>query len=174
MPGGTKQNYILAVDKDGDRSVIIVAVEDVAGAIPDSWNVLHQIGERQPSDGTTYLTIAHLDGPLFFAAWDTLRRVGDGFCSGGGVGAELYETSGSAPTGELPEGMAHALFTAVVKRMQDRTVCWRYDRQADGYRVTYFLEDGRSLPTIDQFEERLTIVPAQPIEQLLMRSSGRE
>ena len=50
----------------------------------------------------------------------------------------------------------------------DQTVCTRYHGNAgDGYRGLAFLPDGRSLPTLNQSDELIMIVPAGPLDTLV-------
>lgn len=171
-PGGTGKNYLLSVDKDGERSLTIVRPAAPATFVPDNWKRMLRSGDRQSSQAN--VTVANLDGPYFIVGWETSRRVADAFCSSGGIGGELHRSSGADTEGQAPDYLIPALFNGAVKRFQKVRVCWRFDRKGDGYAVTYFLEDGRALPTMNDAEELVTIVPAQPVERLLGKSTGQD
>jgi len=164
-PGGAAQNYLLSVDKDGDRLITIVRAKDLS-AVPKQWKSLQAVGSSEDIAESTSLTIANLDGPFYFAGWDSVRRVGDAYCSTGKLGGHLYE-SPSAAVGEIPREMISAFFAATVQMFEKHTVCLRYDREGDGFRISYFLEDGRTLPVLNDFKEKITIVPARDVDALL-------
>lgn len=164
-PGGSTRNYLVSVDKDGDRIVTIVNARNLA-AVPKQWKTLHAIGSSEDIAGSSSLTIANLDGPFYYAGWDKVRRVGDAYCSTGKIGGHLYESPIPA-TGEIPREMISPFFAATVQMFEKHTVCLRYDRDGDAYRISYFLEDGRTIPALDDFKERITIVPASDVDALL-------
>jgi hypothetical protein len=167
-PGGRRQNYLLSIDKDGDRDITVVDADASGTYVPKSWTLVLREGQAQ-RQGAANLTLGNLDGTFYIVGWDKERRHGDAFCSAGGLGGELYEASGEAAPPEIPRSMIPAVFSATVTRLKDASMCWRFDRHGDGFRVTYFLEDGSTLPTLNSFEERVTIVPASVIEELLKK-----
>lgn len=166
-PGGTAANYLLEVDREGERSVVIIHAEDPGRHIPERWKSLLHAGSSKEPAGAHVLTFARIDGPFYLAGWENFRRVGDAFCSLGNIGGELYESADQAIETELPRAMIPAIFLATAKRLEEQPMCWRYDRDGDGFKVTYFLEDGRTLPGLNEYKERVTLVPAGPIDQLL-------
>lgn len=172
-PGGTAKNYLLSIDKDGERSIEAVSVAKSAMPAPARWRPVIQSGAAQPAVAT--LTILHLSGPYFMIGWDGERqRVGDAFCNGGISGAQLYSDPDITADAELPAHLVPTVFNSMVRRFKDVKLCWRYDRQGDGYAVFYFLEDGRTLPGMDQAAERVTIVPAAPLQDLLLPDAGQD
>jgi hypothetical protein len=171
-PGGSARNYLLSVDKDGERSLTIVRPGASATYLPDNWSRVLRSGDQQSPEAN--VTVANLDGPYFIVGWEASRRVGDAFCSSGGIGGELHRSSGAGTEGEAPDYLIPALFNGAVKRFRDVRICWRFDRKGDGYAVTYFLADGRVLPTMNDSEEFVTIVRARPVEGLLARTTGQD
>ena len=171
-PGGSAGNYLLSVDKDGERSITIVRPDRSANYLPGSWKLVIRSGV-QPAPSSN-VTILNLDGPYFVVGWETSLRVADAFCSSGGIGGELRQSSDVQSESEVPDYLLPVLFNGAVKRFQDTRICWRFDREGDGYAVTYFLEDGRTLPTMNEAQERVTIVPAGPVQALLEKTAGQD
>jgi hypothetical protein len=165
--GGAAANLLLVEDKDGEVSVRMVRGRDLGGVVPKDWKPILRAGSAQQPSESDVLEIAHLDGPFYFAGWEGHRRNGDAFCTDGKMGGELYETSDKTNEGDIPRELIPTFFHATVKRMESQVVCWRYDRDGDGYKVSYFLEDGRTLPQVNEHNERVTIVPAGPVSALL-------
>jgi hypothetical protein len=171
-PGGLGGNYLLSTDKDGERSITVVQPGAPADFLPDSWKLVVRSGAQQIP--TANVTILNLEGPYFVVGWETSRRVADAFCSSGGIGGELHRSSDTRPDSEIPQYLLPALLNGTVKRFKDTRICWRFDRKGDDYAVTYFLEDGRALPTMNDAEEMVTIVPAQPVEGLLGKKTDQD
>lgn len=166
MPGGSTGNFLLTVDNEGERSVEIVRARDRSALIPRDWKSVIRAGSAQTGSDADILAIMQLDGAFVIAGWESHRRVGDAFCSNGNIGAELYETNETAET-EIPRELIPSVFHATIKHLESRTMCWRFDRDGDGFKITYFLEDGRMLPAFNSSSERVTIVAARPISELL-------
>lgn len=163
-PGGAQRNYLLTTDKDGERSVSIVG--GTQPALPQGWQLVSRTGSPPPAGTPSDVTVGGLMPPYFFTGTQGRRRVGDAFCSSGAMSGVLYrDAGGGEPT--VPQPMVQLMFDQIVKQFQDSTVCWRYDRDGDSYRATYYLEDGRSLPGMNEAAERLRIVPADSVEKLL-------
>lgn len=165
-PGGARQNYLLSIDKDGEKNVTIVRAGELGPFVPGNWKaVLHAGNSKQPEPQDD-LTFGAVDGPFYLAGWDSKRKVNDAFCSSGRMGGHLYEGS-AGKVAEVPASLVPLLFNAMVRRLQDETLCWRFDRDGDSYRTSYFLEDGRSLPALNAYEEKVMIVRSAPVEELL-------
>ena len=59
-------------------------------------------------------------------------------------------------------------FRMTIQAMEDQTMCVRADGdEQNGYRLRYFLPDGRLLPELNEGNEITRIVPAAPIDTLL-------
>ena len=165
-PGGARQNYLLTIDKDGEKNVTIIRAGQLGPFVPKNWKAVLHAGDSLGPEPQDDLSFGAIDGPFYLAGWDNKRRVNDAFCSTGKMGGHLYEGP-AGKEGEVPASLVPLLFNAMVKRLQDKTLCWRFDRAGDGYRTSYFLEDGRSLPALNAYEEKVVIVRAAPIEELL-------
>jgi hypothetical protein len=170
-PGGSARNFILTIDKDGDVSVMISGASDAKGFVPTDWEPVYRTGSGVSSGEPTDVTFGHLDGQSYFAGTQARKRVGDAYCSTGGMVGVLYKNPKPLTESELPKGAAEAFFSMMVKRFEKQTICWRYDPDGDDYRVSHYLEDGQSLPALDEAGYRVRLVPAAPIDQLLAQSS---
>lgn len=163
-PGGAQGNYLLSIDKDGARSLTIVG--GAGPALPPRWQVVSRTGSAPPAGAPSDATVGGLMPPYFFSGVQGRRRVGDAFCSSGAMSGVLYRDS-AAQDSTVPQPMVQLMFEQIVKQFQTATICWRYDREGDSYRTTYYLEDGRALPGMNAAAEQLRIVPADSLEKLL-------
>ena len=171
-PGGVVKNYLLGIDKDGERTVTIIRARDLL-MVPADWKSVLDFGEISDLATSDGLSITRMDGAYYVAGWEHVRRVGNAFCSTGKFGAKLYNGPAGREKSELPSEMIPALFNVTMQLLQKRTICWRFDRVGNGYSTTYFLEDGRTLPALNEYAEVTTIVPAGPIEALLASPPSR-
>ncbi len=167
-PGGSARNFILSTDKDGDATVTILGATDAKAYIPADWEPVYRAGSGVSGGEPPDVTLGHLDGKSYFAGTQARKRVGDAYCTTGGMVGVLYRNpKPAAAAPELPKGSVEALFAMMVKRLEKHTICWRYDPDGESYRVSHYLEDGQSLPALDDAGYRARLVPAAPIDQLL-------
>jgi hypothetical protein len=167
-PGGSRQNYILTTDKAGSRTLTIVDGRGAADIIPSNWEKVVSIGKPPIGDITTDLTIGQLEGPYYFAGTQGRRRVGDAYCTSGPMSGTVYKDRNGSSDMDLPKAMAQAIFERMFEQFESMNACFRYDRDGDGFRTSNYLEDGSSLPKVDEtIGERLQIVPAAPVDKLL-------
>lgn len=171
-PGGQSRNYILSVDKDGDRTVTVSGAGDSAPLAPAGWQAGTRTGSDVGGGDAVDLTFGRLDGQSYFAGTQARERVGNAYCSVGGMLGVMYTDGESPANSELPQGMIDTMFAMMVRRFEKQRICWRYDRDGDGYRVSHFLDDGQSLPALDAAGYRVTIVAAAPIDRLLASPSN--
>lgn len=163
-PGGAQGSYLLSTDKDGARSITIVG--GAQPALPPRWQAVSRSGSPPPAGAPSDLTVGGLMPPYFFSGVQGRRRVGDSFCSSGAMSGVLYRDA-DAKDSTVPQPMVQLMFEQIVKQFQTATICWRYDRDGESYRTTYYLEDGRSLPGMNSAAEHLRIIPADSVEKLL-------
>ena len=167
-PGGTRQNYILTTDKGGSRSITVVDGAGATGIIPANWKEVVRIGKPPTGDITTDITIGSLDQSYYFAGTQGRRRVGDAYCTSGPMSGVLYMDKNRPPETELPEDMLKAMFEQMFEQFEALSSCYRYDADGASFRTSSFLEDGSTLPVVDEtVGERLQIVSAGPVDQLL-------
>jgi hypothetical protein len=170
-PGGEARNFILSTDKDGDRTVMISGATDATRFVPADWKPVYRAGSGVSSGEPIDVTFGRLDGQSYFAGMQARKRVGDAYCSTGGMMGVLYTDPKPVADSQLPKGAAEALFAMMIKRFEKQTICWRYDPDGDGYLVSHYLEDGQSLPALDEAGYRVRLVPAAPVDQLLKEPS---
>lgn len=166
-PGGLERNYLLAIDKDGEASVSIYSSAPVASVIPPSWKRVARVGDADGGGPDSFLDFASLDASYYLVARGTNKRVGDAYCSSTPVGADLYYVPGNQSAKAMPVEVAKLIFEAAVAMTAKYTVCEKYEASATGFGVRYFLDDGRSLPGMDEGKDQISIVPAQPLTELL-------
>lgn len=162
---GPDRFYYLVQQSGGD-AVAILTDRPLASFAPEGWRVVDTYG-----DSTT-----RLDNPVvqFEAMSDRyvigLRadstRLGDADCVEAIANATLYERP-DAPRRDEDDTIP-LYFRLVLLAGEGQTVCTRYDGSREaGWRGRAFLPDGRSLPQLDDAEDRLTIVPAAPVDRLI-------
>ena len=169
-PGGKAGNYLLEVGKDGDRGVTVFSPESPTSVIPADWTMIAEIGDFHRA-GDFDLYAMQLDGPYFAVIRGANEQNGTAWCSSGWVQARLYEDSSVAEGSDLEPAVVEMLFKAFVRRFEDKVICSRHDAETDGYRARYFLPDGRSLPKMDELEEKAVIVPRGDLGELLLKGN---
>lgn len=170
-PGGANENYLVEAGKDGEAVITILGAKDYESKLPSSWKPKLHAGSSKSPAATDDLTIAGLDGPYFVVGWESRRPVGDAYCGTGSLGGHLYESSAVKAKSEIPASYLPVLFHSAATRFERTVICWRYDRDGDGFRTSYFLEDGRTLPILDEMSGKTSIVRARPIEELLAKQA---
>ena len=173
-PGGAVRNFLLSTDKDGDRTLMISGATDATGFVPAGWEPVYRTGSGVSSREPTDVTFGRLDDRSYFAGVQARKRVGDAYCSTGGMVGVVYRNPKPAKESQLPKGSVEALFAMMVKRLEKQTMCWRYDRDGESYRVSHFLDDGRTLPALDEAGYRVRLVAAAPVDQLLTQVAERK
>ena len=87
--------------------------------------------------------------------------------------AILYERS-DAPADQTTD-QAMTFFRITMLAMEGQTICSRaVGDSRRGWRLTYLLPDGRALPAFNKNETRMRIVPAGPIDRLVVGTSLAE
>ena len=166
-PGGLAGNYLVEVDKDGEISIAIFTSAPATTFVPANWKRLWRFGDIDAAGPDSFLEFGNVDGPYFFVVRGTSKRVGDAYCSAGPTGAEIYEAPGSEGATGAAAGIVLLMFEAALEMTAKYTVCEKYEPLGKGFATRYFFEDGRSLPGMDDQGDRLHIIPAVPIGQLL-------
>lgn len=166
-PGGLANNYLVTIDKDGDVSVSIYTTRPIANFVPRNWKLVARIGDIDAAEPNGFLDFSNLEGPYYMVARGTEKRFGDAFCESPLRGANLYKAPDEDGVEIMPAEVAKLIFQGAIEMASKYTVCQKYERSAKGYRVRSFLENGRTLPGMDESEDRIGIVPARPIAELL-------
>ena len=168
-PGGAQKNVVLTTDKDGDATITLLS-SDAAKAVPASWKLVDQHGDVDRSADDMIVSVGRLDGRFFFVGRETSKLTGSAYCSAELLGVQLFEDRADPSEGEIDPAMIKVVFEAVIKRLNNRPFCMRFDAESDSYSVRNFLPDGRTLPAMDAYKETAVIVPAAPWPQLLKKA----
>ena len=168
-PGGAQKNFVVTTDKDGDATITLLS-SDGAKAVPGSWKLVDQHGDLDRASDDLIVSVGRLDGRFFFVGRETSKLTGSAFCSAELLGVQLFEDRADPTEGDIDPAMIKVLFEAVVKRLNNRPFCMRFDAKGESYSVRNFLPDGRRLPAMDAFNETAVIVPAAPWPQLLKKA----
>jgi hypothetical protein len=163
---GAETHYFLNRGEDG-TSVGILSDRPIAAFAPAGWRVVDSFGSAAtPLDGAQ-LDFVPLSPRYVIATRGQFRRRGDVDCTPGIANALLYEIPGAA-SGADDEGIPF-MFRMLILAMDEQEICVRADGDAArGYRSQAFLPDGRLLPGLTDDEGITTIVPAAPIDRLIV------
>jgi hypothetical protein len=166
-PGGLTGNYLVTVDKDGEAAVTIFTTAPAAQFVPQDWKRISRIGDIDTAPTGSTLEFGNMDGPYYFVGRMAPKRVGDVICSSAPIGAELYQAPGGAGTDVMPPEVIEFMFKSVTEMISKFTVCERFDAKGADYSIRYYFEDGRTIPAMDAQNDRISIVPARPVAELL-------
>lgn len=161
---GADDHYFLISSEDGP-SVVLLTSRAIAAVAPEDWRVVDTYGSSAERLANPFVQFVALTPRYVLALRANSRRVAAVDCSDPVTNATLYEVP-DAPASPRDDDMP-IFFRIALLAGEEQVVCSRYDRVEGGYRVRAFLPDGRSLPRLDDAQERVTIVPAAPLETLL-------
>ena len=161
---GTSGHYLLLSAASG-TSVVMLTDRRIADLAPAAWRVADSYGSATEAVANPFIQFTALTPRYVIAARANSRRVDTVDCSDPPTHAILYEVP-DAP--ESPSDAEMPLFFRIaLLASEEQVVCTRYVREGAAYRPFAFLPDGRSLPQLDEADERVTVVPAAPLETLL-------
>lgn len=167
---GAETHFLLTSGRDG-ASVSIFTERPLAEFAPASWRIVDSYGAAGESLAGSQLGFEALSARYMIGARARIWRQNDVSCWRGFSHALLYEVPG-APAGPDDEQLP-TLFRLLILALEDQTLCMRADGDRQrGYSIRYFLPDGRSLPEADDPTERVTIVPAAPVDRLVTPPPG--
>jgi len=163
-PGGAAKNYLLTIDKDGDRTLEIYAPDPVQGFVPVEWRLVSQTGSVEAVVTNSILGFGSFDKRYHYVIRTRGSRVGDTFCDDL-VGAQLYEDP--TKSADMPAEVALGIFNFMARRTSGMTICTKYEGKGPDYSYRYYLTDGRSLPGLNEEGSVSSVVPAAPVIELL-------
>ena len=152
----------------GDRgtSVGILTDRPIRDFMPAGWRVVDSFGSGIANLDNVEVGFEALSPRFVVGMRGALRRVNDVVCFDSIDHALLFELPG-APS-RADDDMMPVYFRMTILAMEDQTMCVRADGdERNGYRLRYFLPDGRLLPELNDGNEITRIVPAAPIDTLL-------
>lgn len=168
---GAETHFLLTSGRAG-ASVAIVTERPLADFAPASWRIVDSYGAAGERLAGAQLGFEALSARYMIGARARTWRQNDVSCWRGFSHALLYEVPG-APAGPDDEQLP-TLFRLLILALENETLCMRADGDGQrGYSIRYFLPDGRSLPEVDDPAERVTIVPAAPVDRLVTPPSPR-
>ena len=163
---GADRFYYL-IHRAGGDAVAILADRPLAGLVPADWRVVDTYGDSSAPVDNAVVQFDPLSDRYVMAVRAGTERRGGVDCIAGIVNATLYERPGAAARpddGDIPLYFRLGLLAA-----EGQTVCTRYEgSRAAGWRGRNFTPDGRTLPQLDDEFERITIVPAAPVDSLIV------
>lgn len=166
---GAEDHVFLITSGDGP-SVVLLTSRSIAAVAPAGWRAVDSYGSSAEALSDPFVQFLALTPRYVLALRANSRRIASVDCSDPVTNAILYEVP-DAPASPRDEDMP-IFFRIALLAAEEQVVCSRYDRVDGGYRVRAFLPDGRSLPRLDDEQERIAIVPAAPIESLLKGRSS--
>ncbi|HTU10471.1 MAG TPA: hypothetical protein VMG08_06175 [Allosphingosinicella sp.] len=162
---GADRHYF-AVEGDSGRSIGILTQRPLTAFAPAGWRVVDTFGASATRLDNPSLLFQMLSNRYAIGIRANGRRVRDADCIDPIANATLYEIPGAAPT--EGDDMMPILFRVIILAGDGQVVCGRSEGDARrGWRIRSFTPDGHRLPELDDADERMTIVPAGPIERLV-------
>lgn len=162
---GGDTHFLLSSGGDGN-SVGIVTARPLADFAPASWRVVDSYGAAGESLESPQLAFQSLSARYMIGARTQIWRQNDVSCWRNFSHVLLYEVPGAPASAD--DELMPMMFRLLILALEDQTICVRAEGDRErGYSSRYFLPDGRALPEMDEPDERVTIVPAAPVERLV-------
>jgi hypothetical protein len=161
-------SHFFAVDGGSGRSVGILTDRPLTAFAPRGWRVIDTYGASATRLDHPSLLFEMLSNRYAVGIRANGRRVRDADCVDPVANATLYEIPGAQP--HPGDDMIPILFRVLLLAGANQVVCARTEGNAEsGWRTLYFTEDGHRLTGLQDVgeDERMTIVPAGPIERLV-------
>ena len=158
--------YFLNRGSDG-TSVGIITQRALADFAPADWRIVDSYGTLDEALPSPQLDFVHLSERYVMGSRTQFERRGDVDCTSGFSGALLYEVPG-APERPEDETM-QIMWRLLILALEGQEICVRTEGDAaSGYRGRMFTPDGTELPELSDPDGVTLIVPAAPIERLLV------
>lgn len=169
LAAGADRHYFLLRAAGEPPSVIILSDRRIADFAPSAWRVVDSYGSATDAVERPFVQFSHLSPRFVIGTRANGFRRDNVDCSDGIAHALLYELPGETTTEE--DEAAPMMFRLALLAMEGVTTCTRYEgSRAAGWSTRPLLPDGRSLPALEaRGGERLSIVPAAPVDQLMQR-----
>lgn len=164
--------FFLNRDSDG-TSVGIITQRPLSDFAPADWRIVDSYGSLHETLPSPQLDFVHLSARYVMGTRTQFERRRDVDCTSGFSGALLYEVL-DAPAGPDDETIP-IMFRLLILALEGQEICVRTEGSAEsGYRGRMFRPDGTELPELSDPEGVTTIVPAAPIERLLVPPSPQD
>lgn len=163
---GADRFYYLVHSAGGD-AVAILGDRPFASLIPAEWRVVDTYGDSAAAVTNGVVQFEPLSDRYVVAVRAGTERRGGVDCVAGITNATLYERPGR--TARPADADIPLFFRLALLAAEGQTVCTRYEGdRASGWRSRAFTAEGRRLPGLDDEFERITIIPAGPIDSQLV------
>lgn len=170
IAAGAERHFFL-IRSEESPSVIILSSRRISEFVPDSWRAVDSYGSPVDAVDRPFLQFSSISPRYVVATRSNSSRRGAADCTDRTSHAMLYELPGEAMTEQ--DETAPLMFRLGMLALEGQTVCTRYDGdRSAGWRMRAFLPDGTSLPTLERADDRLTIVPAGPLDRLMVRPAA--
>lgn len=169
IAAGADRHYFLLTEGDGEKSVVILTPRRIADFAPASWRVVDSYGSSVDAVERPFVQFSPLSPRYVLATRANGFRRNNIDCTDRIAHALLFELPGETMTEE--DEIAPMAFRLGLLAAEGVTTCTRYEgNRASGWSARPLLPDGRSLPALEaEGGERLTIVPAAPVDELMRR-----
>lgn len=160
------EGHYFAVDGSSGRSIGIITARPLAAFAPAPWRVVDTYGASSTRLDNPSLLFQMLSHRYAIGIRSNGRRVRDADCTDPITNATLYEIPGAAA--ESGDEAIPILFRVLILASDRQVVCARVEGAArTGWHNRYFTEDGHRLTGLEEQQQRITIVPAGPLERLV-------
>lgn len=158
--------FFLNRDSEG-TSVGIITQRPLSDFAPADWRIVDSYGSLDETLPSPQLDFIHLSPRYVVGSRTQFERRRDVDCTMGFSGALLYELP-DAPATPGDESIP-IMWRLLILALEGQEICVRTEGSAaTGYRGRVFLPDGTELPELSDPDGVTMIVPAAPIDQLLV------
>lgn len=148
-------------------SVGIITQRPLSDFAPADWRIVDSYGSLDEALPSPQLDFVHLSPRYVMGTRTQFQRRRDVDCTPGFSGALLYEVP-NAPASPDDDTIP-IMFRLLILALEGQEICVRTEGSAaSGYRGRMFLPDGTELPELEDPDGVTLIVPAAPIDQLLV------
>ncbi len=163
------ETHYFRLQRASGEGIVILSGRPISAFAPAAWRVADTYGSAAAEVANPFVQFEALSPRYVVGLRGGSRRQGDADCVDAIANATLYERP-DVPAGQ-EDAQVPLMFRLLLLAAEEQIVCTRYQGSArEGYRGLAFLPDGRSLPSLNRSEERITIIPAGPIETLVVYS----
>jgi hypothetical protein len=151
----------------GGDGVAMLADRPFANLVPADWRVVDTYGDSAAAVSNPVIQFEALSERYVIGIRAGTERRGGVDCVGNIANATLYERPGR--TARTDDSEIPLFFRLALLAAEGQTVCTRYEGNREtGWQGRNFTPEGRRLPGLDDEFERVTIIPAGPIDRLIV------
>lgn len=163
------ETHFFRLQRASGVGIVILSGRPITAFAPAAWRVADTYGSASAALDNPFVQFEALSPRYVVGLRAASRRQGDADCVDTVANATLYERT-DVPAGQ-EDAQIPLMFRLLLLAAENQIVCTRYQGNArEGYRGLAFLPDGRQLPSLNRSEEQITIIPAGPIETLVVYS----